>query len=350
MEATENGLQVSATNLEIFITCKIPAEIREPGTVAIPAHLLTDLVGALPSGELELDLPEESSANTRPTLTLTSVFGKATIRCMSASEFPSRLQADEQNTVSIEAALLKAMIAQVAFAAASDGSRPIFTSVLMRFNGETLTLAAADAFRLATQIVPFPTPEVWNGDLLVPARTLSELAKLLPGEGTVQISASPHRNLIVFQAEGLTLGSRLIEGTYPNYQQIIPESYETQAVIETKLFATLVRSVAPFATDNSNIIRLTVMPGANDGLTPGLLRCEAHAEDVGSADPAVAAIVTGVEQKVTLNVKYVADMLAAIDTTEVTLEIKSPQRPCIFRPAGGAAEVKHLIMPMTTNH
>jgi DNA polymerase-3 subunit beta len=349
MQATEDGLQVSSTNLEIFITCKIPAEIREPGTVAIPAHLLTDLVSALPPGELELDLPEESSANTRPTLTLTSIFGKATIHCMNASEFPTRPQADDQITVPIEAVQLKAMIDQVAFAAASDGSRPIFTAVLLRLDGEHFTMAAADAFRLATQIIPFPTTERWRGDLLVPARTLSELAKLLPDEGTVQITASPLKNLVIFQTEMLTLGSRLIEGTYPNYRQIIPESYETQATIETKLFATLVRSVAPFATDNSNIIRLTVMPGANDGLTPGLLRCEAHAQDVGSADPAVAAIVTGVEQKVTLNVKYVADMLAAIDTAEVTLEIKSPQQPCIFHPAG-MTEIQHLIMPMSTNH
>jgi DNA polymerase-3 subunit beta len=240
------------------------------------------------------------------------------------------------------------MIAQVAFAAATDESRPIFTAVLMRFNGETLTLAAADAFRLATQVSPFPVPEIW-GDLLVPAKTLSELAKLLPGEGTVQIAASPLKNLVIFQAEGLVLGSRLIEGNYPNYQQIIPKGHETQAIIDTKTFATLVRAVAPFAAENSNILRLSLIPGANDGLTPGLLRCEAHAEDLGSADPAIPVIISGLEQNITLNAKYVAEMLAVIDTAEVVLEMTNPQRPCIFHPTG-TTEIKHLIMPLSTNH
>jgi DNA polymerase-3 subunit beta len=343
--STEHGrLKLSATNLEIGINCWIDAEIHEEGTTTVPAKLVTDFVSSLPQSSVDITVPEDSH-----TINIKSLRSSADIKGMDPSEFPLIPSAEGGETpVILDTALLKEMIAEVAFAAADDDSRPVFTGVHVEVNNEKLTFAAADAFRLAVRIAPLPGHGEPHDNILIPARTLTELARILPSEGTVQMIVTPNRSQVLFHTEQIDLVSRLIEGTFPNYRQIIPKEHTTRAVIETKEFAAAVKSVTPFARDSSNITRVKVSGGGSEGMEPGTLTIEATAEDVGNNVSTINAAVDGPEQQIIFNVKYLADVLAVIGTPEVALEVASAARPGVIRPVG-PADYTYVIMPMSSN-
>src|SRR6266478_5984274 len=343
--ATDNGrLKLSATNLEIGINCWVDAQIHEDGATTVPAKLLTDLVNSLPPAPVDISVPEDSNI-----LNVKSLGSNANIKGMDASEFPLIPSAEGgEPPVLLDAVLLKEMIAEVAFAAADDDSRPVFTGVQVQVNEEKITFAAADAFRLAVRVAPLPGDDHPRGDILVPARTLTELARILPAEGPVEMIVTPNRSQVLFHTPQLDLVSRLIDGTFPNYRQIIPKEHATRAVIETKQFAEDVKRAALFARDSSNITRVKINPGENDGLEPGALTVEATAEDLGDNTSTVNAAVDGPELQIIFNVKYLADVLAVIGTPEVALEANGATKPGVIKPVG-ASDYTYVIMPMHIN-
>jgi DNA polymerase-3 subunit beta len=340
---TDNGrLKLSSTNLEIGINCWIEAEIVEEGTTTVPAKTFSDLVGSLKQAQVELSMHEEGSH----TLSIKGQGTQSTIKGMDPSEYPAipgAEDATEQTT--FEASMLKEIIEQVAFAAADDDSRPVFTGVNVEFSNGQATFAAADAFRLTVRAEKV-AHEVAFQQLLIPAKTLSELARILPSEGTVQMIVTTNRSQVLFHTDHIDLVSRLIEGTFPNFRQIIPKEHSTRAVIDTKEFAAAVKTVVPFARDASNICRVKVAPGATEG-EQGTLTIEATAEDVGSNVSTISASVEGPEQQIIFNVKYLSDVLAVLDTPEVALELTNAARPGVIKPVGGG-DYTYIIMPMQT--
>jgi DNA polymerase-3 subunit beta len=344
--ATDSGrLKLSATNLEIGIQCWIDAEVHEEGTTTVPAKLITDLINSLPQASVELAVPDDTH-----TVNVKSLRSSASIKGMDPSEFPLIPSAEGgEAPVILDAKLLKEMIDQVAFAAADDDSRPVFTGVQVEVSSEKVTFAAADAFRLAVREAPLPGHDEAHGGILIPARTLTELARILPGEGAVQMIVTPNRSQVLFHSEnGIDLVSRLIEATFPNVRGVIPKEHTTRAVVETKEFAAAVKSVAPFARDSSNITRVKLNSG--DGSEGGSLTIEATAEDVGSNVNTINAAIDGPEQQIIFNVKYLADVLSVLDTPEVAIEVTSAARPGVIKPVGDiGAQYTYVIMPMSTN-
>ena len=343
--ATDHGrLKLSATNLEIGINCWVDAQVHEEGTTTVPAKLLTDFVNSLPQAPVDITIPEGSN-----TMSIKSLRSSANIKGMDASEYPLIPSAEGgEEPVLLDAALLKEMIEEVAFAAADDDSRPVFTGVLVQVGDEKITFAAADAFRLAVRIASLPGDDHPRGDILIPARTLTELARILPAEGAVQMIVTPNRSQVLFHTEQIDLVSRLIEGTFPNFRQIIPKEHSTRAVVETKEFAAAVKSAALFARDSSNITRIKINPGDSGGLEPGAITVEATAEDLGDNISTINAAVDGPELQIIFNVKYLADVLSVIDTPEVALEVNAPTRPGVIKPVG-SADYTYVIMPMHIN-
>ncbi len=343
--STDNGrLRLYATNLEIGINCWIDAEVHEEGTTTVPAKLIADLVNSLPPASVDIVVPEDSH-----TMSIKSMRSSANIKGMDPSEFPLSPNTEGSDpAVIVDAAQLKEMIAEVAFAAADDDSRPVLTGVLVQVSTGKMTFAAADAFRLAVRVSVLPDDSLLRNDILIPARTLTELSRILPSEGSVQMIVTPNRSQVLFHTENIDLLSRLIEGTFPNFRQIIPKEHTTRAVVETKEFAAAVKSVAPFARDSSNIARIKINGGGSDGMEPGALTIEATAEDVGNNVSIINAAVDGPEQQIIFNVKYLAEVLSVLDTPEVAIEVTSASRPGVVKPVS-SADYTYVIMPMSTN-
>ncbi len=343
--ATDQGrLKLSATNLEIGINCWVDAQISEEGSTTVPAKLLTDLVTRLPQAPVDLSISDGSN-----TLNVKGQGSNANIKGMDASEFPLIPSAEGgEPPVMLDAVLLKEMIAEVAFAAADDDTRPVLTGVLVQVSDEKITLAAADAFRLAVRVAPLPGDDHPRGDILIPARTLTELARILPAEGPVEMIVTPNRSQVLFHTPQLDLVSRLIEGTFPNFRQIIPKEHSTRAVVETKLFAEAAKRAELFARDSSNITRVKINPGGNDGLEPGAVTVEATAEDLGDNTSVLSAAVDGPEMQIIFNVKYLSDVLAVVGSSEVALEANAPTKPGVIRPVG-EHDYTYVIMPMHIN-
>ncbi|MDQ2902726.1 MAG: DNA polymerase III subunit beta [Ktedonobacteraceae bacterium] len=342
--ATDHGrLKLSATNLEIGINCWVDAEVHEEGTTTIPASFVTQSVGALPQGSVDISVPNDSH-----TINIRCLDINTNIKGMDASEFPLIPSAEGSETpVLLDAALLKEMIAEVAFAAAKDESRPVFTGVQVQVQGEKITFAAADAFRLAVRVAALPGEDQNHPDILIPARTLTELARILPSEGPVHMIVTPNRSQVLFHTEQIDLVSRLIDGTFPNYHAIIPKEHSTRAVVETKTLAERVKSAALFARSSSNIARVKIAPGNSD-LEPGTVTIEATAEDLGDNTSTLNAAVDGPEVQIIFNVEYLADVLSVIDTPEVAIEVNSATKPGVVKPVG-SSDYTYVIMPMHAN-
>lgn len=348
--ATEDGhLKLSATNLEIGINYLVEIEETfETGATTVPAKLIADFVGSLPPEIVEISVLEDSS-----TLTVKSGDSEAKIKGMDSSEFPLiPTREGNESPVIISAALLKEMIAEVAFAAADDESRPVFTGVLVQVGEKKITFAAADAFRLAVRTAPLDNFEGKQEDILIPARTLNELARILPSEGDVEMVVTPNRSQVLFHTKQIDLVSRLIEGNFPNYRQIIPKPQDTttRAEVFSKDFAARIKLAALFARDSSNITRIKINRGDNEGRETGSITIEATAEDLGNNKSELNANVDGPEQQIIFNVKYLSDVMAVIGTDKVAIEVSAATKPGVIKPVEMLqGDYTYVIMPMHTN-
>jgi DNA polymerase-3 subunit beta len=334
-------LKVAATNLDIAISTWIDASIAEAGSITLPARLLSEFVDNLPAGSV--DLVVKSGSNSAH---LASGRFQANIRGMPADDFPVIPTADEQPAATIEPALLKEMIEQVAFTTAADDTRPMLTGVLATFSGTGLTLAATDGFRMAIRSGDLTSASTGDFSIIIPGRTLSELARILPeGDAAVEIAVTPNRNQVVFRAPDLHVVSRLIEGTYPNVRQIVPTKFATKVVVSTGDLLKATKIASFFSRDNSNAITLEVEPGGEAGV--GNVVVSGGAAELGDDRGEVDAVVNGSGAKVQFNSRYVADVLGVMQSPQVGLEITGPNSAAVFRPID-SVDYTHVVMPMHT--
>jgi DNA polymerase-3 subunit beta len=348
--AEGDGVRLSATNLEIGITYRVSATVQEEGVITVPARLLTEFVGTLPQGDVTLALQQGGHS-----LKVSGKGSQATIRGMDATEFPAIPTGEGgESPIELDAGELRKMISHVAFAAATDDARPVFTGVLARVRDDRLTFAAADSFRLAvrtTGLLASSRGRVATaaGDILIPARTLAELAKILPDEGTVRMIVTPNRNQVLFSSNGLELVSNLLAGQFPTYEAILPKSSATTVTIETEGFRAAAKRAAIFARDSANVVRLKIISGEAGGLTPGAVTIEANAEEEGDTTSTMDAAVDGSGLEIIFNVKYLTDVLGVIDTPQTIVGLNTAQQPGVVRPVGetdDSSRYTYVIMPM----
>lgn len=341
--ATEQSrLKLAATNLEMATTCWIGAKVEQEGTITIPARLLIDFVNSLPNDQIEITLPANSH-----TLELKSGRFQAHINGIDAEDFPPIPEVSDGITTNIEAAALREGIAQVVFAAATEESRPVLTGICTEFENEQLNLAAADGFRLAVHKTTLGTPISQKATVIIPARSLNELLRLIADqEEPVEIITNQQKSQVLFRLKNAELVSQLIQGSFPNYAQVIPQSYTTRAVVDINQFLQVTKMSSIFARDASGIVRLVITPG-ND-LTPGKITASAQADEVGGNVSEIDALVDGEEAKIAFNVKYLSDVLSVLhqsQVAQVALEVATPSSPGVIRPIG-TDNYTHVIMPM----
>jgi DNA polymerase-3 subunit beta len=339
LSAEQSRLKLAATNLEMAITCWIGAKVKQKGEITIPARLLSDFVNSLPNDLIEVNLP----ANSR-ILELKSGHFQAHIHGIDAADFPPIPQINDGITTTIEAASLREGIAQVAFAAATEESRPVLTGINTEFDGEQLNLVAADGFRLAVHKTTLSSPVKEKTTVIIPARTLSELNRLLgEQEEPVEITVNEKKSQVLFRLKDAEIVSQLIQGSFPNYSQVIPQSYTTRAVVDISEFLRVTKMSSIFARDASGIVRLVITPGSE--LTPGKITVSAQAEEVGDNVGEVDALTDGEEAKIAFNVRYLSDVLSVLSQAQVALELTTPSSPGTIRPIGVDNYV-HVVMPM----
>jgi DNA polymerase-3 subunit beta len=340
MLATDGSrLKLSATNLEIGIVCWVGAKIEEDGSTTVPARLLTDFVNSLPPERIDMELAVRTQ-----TLNLKCARFEANIKGIDAQEFPLIPTAGEDSKISLDPSMLRQMVDQVAFAAATDESRPILTGVLARFQGAQLTLAAADGFRLSVRTAHLSEPVSEPVTVIVPARALAELSRISgEQEQPIEITITPARNQALFHMTNVDLVSQLIEGNFPDYNQIIPKSYATRTVVSTSDFLKAVKTANIFARDAANIVRVEIVPGGE--LAPGRVTLTATSAEVGDNVGEIDAVIEGEKMEVAFNAKYLIDVLSVVDAAQVALETTSASSPGVIKPVG-SEDFTHVIMPM----
>ncbi len=339
--SSEDGrLKLVANNLEMAISAWIGADVADPGAVTLPARLLSDFVTSLGGGDVQMALKPGTK-----TMNLRCGRYEANINGMDAADFPAVPSVDEGTRCRIAAKTLRTAISQVAFAAATDETRPVLSGVLLTIEGDELTMAAADGFRLAVRTATLLDGLAEKLSVIVPARALIELSRILPDvDDPVEIGATPNQNQIMFQYPGLMLVSRLIEGQFPDYQRIIPQKYQTRVVLPVSDFLQATKTASVFSRDNSNIVRISATP-SGDELTPGRIDVNASSAEMGDNSGLLDASVEGDETQIAFNVRYLRDALEAVGSGEVALEITGPTSPGLLKPVATSGNI-HVIMPM----
>ncbi len=339
---TDGGqLKLAATNLELAVSCWVGAKVEAEGAITLPARLLIDYVALLGAGEpLHLELKGKKAH-------LACGRFEANISGIDADDFPPIPTVSGGASLAIKASVLKEAIEQVVFAAAPDDSRPVLAGVLVTIQEGKLTLAAADGFRLAVRKLDLGDADAPELSMIVPARTLSEVARGLPDdeEEEVQVAATPDRHQVLFKHKQAEIVSRLIDGQFPDYNRIIPKESKTRVTLQTAELLRATKAAQVFARDNSMIVRLQMsLPEGDDGL--GRVTVTATSTEVGDNTGDVDASVEGEAQHVAFNGRYLRDALEALDAQQTYLEITGPASPGVIRPASGPNGYLHVIMPM----
>ncbi len=337
---TDQGqLKLSATNLEIGITCWIGAKVEEDGAMTVPARTFVDLVSALPAERVDMELVVRTQ-----TLNLKCGRFENNVRGIDATEFPLIPTADDDKAIRIDPEVLRTLVNQVVFAAATDESRPILTGVLARFDNDKVTFAASDGFRLAVRTAPLLEPVPAPLSVIIPARALAELGRISGDqEDPVTINITPSKSQVLFHLDHIELVSQLIDGNFPDYNQIIPKKKETRTVVGTAELLKACKAANVFARESANIIKLTIEPGSE--LVPGHITVQATSAETGDNVGEMDATVEGSPIQIAFNVKYLIDMLSAANAAQVALETSTPSSPGKFVPVGDDSFLC-VVMPM----
>ena len=337
--ATDEGrLRLSATNLELGITCWIPAQIQEEGSITVPARTFVDLVSTFPPDLVQLSLDTRTQ-----TLNVLSNSSAHEIKGIDAQDFPPVPVPDLTEGVDLDLTSFKEMIQQVAFAASIDEARPVLQGVKMEVNENELTLAATDGFRISVRKELLANPIKQNFSIIIPARALTELARISSdSDNQVSMVVPSGRGQVIFHLKEAELVSQLIDGNFPDYRAIIPHSYKTRTIVSTPSFLKACRQAEIIAREGNNVIRLNVIPEESGA---GRVEINSQTEETGKSDIQMEANIEGSAILIAFNVRFLREVLDVLRTPNVALETNTNNAPGVIRPVGDDNFV-HVIMPM----
>ncbi len=338
---TDNGrLRLSATNLELGITCWIGARVEGEGAITVPARLFTDLISNLPTENVLLSLDHSTQ-----TLNVRCGTSETTIKGIDAEEFPPIPEPNLEDGVPLNVANFKEMVQQVAFAASTDEARPVLTGVLLKLDGDHISMAATDGFRISIREDTITNPVKHPIEAIIPARALNELARIIgSNEESLIMTFPPDRGQVIFHMDNLELASQLIDGSFPDYRAIIPQSFKTHTLLSTAGLLKACKQSEIIAREGTNVARLNIIPDSEEA-KPGSLEISAHSEQTGSSEVLVDAAVDGVPLLVAFNVRFLREVLEVIRADNVWLETNAANTPGLIHPQGDE-HFKHIIMPM----
>lgn len=334
--ASQQGVTIAATDLEIGIECHLPAIIEKEGSVILPARYFVELVKRLPAANLSISLHEANN-------TVEIVWGKSQyiIHGLPAEQFPSLVKGIGPETFSVAGENLREMIRRTIFAVSHDDARPILNGVLFELKGENqlLNMVSTDGIRLACCVGEVATRLDQSHSFILSARAMAELVRLCPADDDVKVWVN--ENHAIFQLGGLQFMARLLEGRFPDYKQVLPQEFSTSARLDTESFlASCERAALLSRKGNINPINLH--------FTDELLAISAETPEVGRVHEEMAAVKTGDDLSITFNARYLVEGLRALEGEETIFEATGPYGPSCLRPVQGSQSYFYLVLPLRT--
>jgi DNA polymerase-3 subunit beta len=345
-DAATGRLSLTGYDLSLGIQTSLPAAVESSGAITLPARLFAEIVSRLATDSpLTLSCGEDDEQ-----VDLTSLSGTYRMRGMPAEDFPDLPLAQSGVPIRLDAQSLVKGLRATLFASSSDESKQLLTGVHLRLVGNGLECAATDGHRLAVQrldnalALGSETP-LSEGDepfaVTVPARSLRELERLLSGRPSDEpLSMFCERGQVVVLWADQVLTSRSLDGTYPNYRQLLPESFNRRLNLDRRAFTAALERVAVLADQHNNVVKISSDPAA------GRVQIQADAQDVGSGSEAVAALIEGDPIEIAFNVRYLLDGLKAITAEQVVLQCNGATTPAVLAPVGEDGSFTYLVMPV----
>jgi DNA polymerase-3 subunit beta len=329
LNASAGRLSLSATDMEISLRVSLEAQVDDEGSVVVPGRLLVDIVRLLPAGEVTISHRAEEGV-------VELVCGSASYRLntYAAEDFPRLPEIEDASAFTVEKEAFVDTIARVSRSASRDESRPVLTGVLVRFEGDKLVMAATDSYRLSVKETALSNSPGREIEAIVPARALGELARIAQGEGeTIQVGVQ--ENQVVFGVDDVWLTARRIDGQFPNYKQLLPESFEAEVTMPREEFLDVVRRTSVLAQRKSPL-RLRFEDGE--------LTVSAQTQDVGEAHESLPVSYSGEALEIGFNAEFLRDGLESVNDESVRLKLISPLRPGLIH--GESDDFLYLIMPI----
>jgi DNA polymerase-3 subunit beta len=333
IQAQAGGIELRATDMEIGLRVPLEGEVVREGAVVLPARLLVDVVRALPADELTLELRAAEQD-----VELNSGSATFHIRTLRLEDFPP-LPEPEDDRLDVPGRALVETVIKVARAASRDETRPVLTGILVSAGEQELRMAATDSYRLAVKDTQLEAPLARSFEANVPARALQELTRIVQHGSADRIAVSLRANQVVFEAAGVVLSSRLIDGQFPNVRQLLPEGYEHELTLSGSEIADVVRRISLLAQKNAPL-RLSFAEGE--------LTVSARTPDVGEARETVPVPFQGEPFEIGFNPEFLRDGLEALESGDVVLKLISPLRPGLIQAADGSG-FQYLLMPIRLN-
>ena len=339
LETADDHIEIRATDLEVGLRLRVAARSVSPGSAVLPARLLVDVVRALPDGDLTIELRGDAQD-----VELTCGPAVFDLRTLRSEDFPPLPLAGEEDGIALDADAFVATVGRVARSASRDDTRPVLTGILVSASESSLRMVATDSYRLSVQTTTLDSALTAPFEANVPARALQELARIAQQNAVERIAVARLENQVVFTLGGptgttATLSSRLIDGQFPNVQQLLPETADHELRVAREELADVVRRISLLAQRNAPL-RLAFAPGE--------LTVSAQTPDVGEARETLPVPFSGEPFEIGFNPEFLRDGLESIESEEVLIRLTSPLRPGLIESADGSGFV-YLVMPLRLN-
>jgi DNA polymerase-3 subunit beta len=334
ISAETAGAELLATDMEVGLRVRLAAEVSQPGRAVLPGRLLLDVTRALPADTVTLEL--RAAEQDVELISGGAVFHLRTLR---TEDFPTLPDPAPDTRLALPAAAFIETVERVARSASKDETRPVLTGILISASATELRMVATDSYRLSVKRTALEEPLVGQLEANVPARALQELARIAQQAQSTELAASVGQNQVVFELDGVVLSSRLIDGQFPNYRQLIPESVEHELRLSTPELTGVVRRISLLAQKNTPL-RLAFREGE--------LTVSAQTPDVGEASEPIPVPFHGEPFEIGFNPEFLRDGLESIDTDELVMKLISPLRPGLIE-SPQAGDFVYLVMPIRLN-
>ncbi len=332
LKLEKGKLFFSATDLEMGIECSVPVDMIEEGGVVVPSKYFGEIVRKLPDSKIILSVNKENNN--------TSIkYGQSELNLLGLAleDFPILPSVDSESILFIKQDIFKTMIKQVSFSISTDDNRPVFTGILIEIDNGSIKLVATDTHRLA-----YRSSNIENIDLdmkksiIIPGKTLNELNRIMNGEGE-ELKIAFGDNQIVFEMPGIRFISRLIEGQFPNYKQVIPQGCKSKIKVKTKDLLEATERASLLAKEGANVIKLNI--------SADKIIINSNSPEIGKIEEQINIELEGEESEIAFNSKYLLDVLKVIDVEEILLELTGSLSPGIIKPVEGEDYI-YLILPI----